>query len=113
VSGTSYGLEGLSKYSYSLVGFYEKYGIQARLAYTWRSKYLETANGRNGLPLYYASYGQLDASLSYDINSHFSVMASAVNLTDEREFTYSTIASQTFSYGDTGRRFTFGGRFRF
>lgn len=113
VSGTSYGLEGLSKYSYSLVGYYEKYGIQARLAYTWRSKYLETANGRNGLPLYYASYGQLDASLSYDINKHFSVMASAVNLTDEREFTYSTIAAQTFSYGDTGRRFTFGARMRF
>jgi len=113
VTGTSYGLEGLSKYSYSLVGYYEKYGFQARVAYTWRSKYLETANGRNGLPLYYAAYGQLDASLAYEVNKHLTLTASAVNLGDEREFTYSSIPGQTFSYGDTGRRFTFGARMRF
>jgi outer membrane receptor protein involved in Fe transport len=55
----------------------------------------------------------LDASLAYDVNKHLTVMASALNLADEREFTYSSVPGQTFSYGDTGRRFTFGARMRF
>jgi iron complex outermembrane recepter protein len=112
VSGTSYGLEGLSKNSYSAVGFYEKYGLQARVAWTWRDKFLQLANGRNGLPLYFASYGQLDASLSYDITKNFSVTADALNLTSAKEFTYSVTPNQVFSYGETGRRYALGVRAR-
>jgi TonB-dependent receptor len=113
VSGSSYGLEGLSRNSYSLVGFYEKYGLQARAAYTWRDTYLVVANGRNGLPTYFAPYGQLDASLSYNINEHFSVSVNALNLNNAKEFTYQVIPSQTFSYALTGRRFLLGARARF
>jgi iron complex outermembrane recepter protein len=113
VSGTSYGLEGLSKNSYSVVAFYEKYGIQARVAYTWRDKYLALANGRNGLPLYFNDYGQLDASVTYNINDNFSISANALNLNNEKEFTYSTIESQTFGYALTGRRYSIGVRARF
>jgi iron complex outermembrane receptor protein len=113
VSGTNYGLEGLSKSSYSTVGFYEKYGLQARLAWTWRDKFLKLANGRNGLPLYFASYGQLDASLSYDVTKSFSVTANALNLTNAKEFTYSVTPNQVFSYGTTGRRYALGVRARF
>ena len=113
VSGTNYGLEGLSKSSYSAVGFYEKYGLQARLAWTWRDKFLKLANGRNGLPLYFASYGQLDASLSYDVTKNFSVTANALNLTNAKEFTYSVAPNQVFSYGTTGRRYALGVRARF
>src|SRR3546814_14370565 len=47
VAGATYSLEGLSKYSYSLVGYYEKYGIQARVAYTYRDDFLQTAVGRS------------------------------------------------------------------
>lgn len=112
VTGTHYGLEGLSKWSYSLVGFYEKYGIQARLAYTWRSKFLQQANGRNGLPLYFASYGQLDASLSYDLTPNITLTADALNVTDANEFTYSVIPGQTFSYRRTGPRYQAGIRVR-
>jgi len=113
VAGTHYGLEGLSKYSYSLVGFYEKDGLQARLAYTWRDKFLQQANGRNGLPLYFASYGQLDASLSYDLTRNITLTADALNLTDEEEFTYSVTPDQTFSYRRTGPRYQVGVRVRF
>jgi len=113
VSGSSYGLEGLSRNSYSLVGFYEKYGVQARAAYTWRDTYLVVANGRNGLPTYFAPYGQLDASLSYNINSHFSISVNALNLNNAKEFTYQVIPAQTFSYALTGRRYLLGARARF
>lgn len=113
VTGTSYGLEGLSKNSYSLVGFYEKYGVQARVAYSWRSRYLAQANGRNGLPLYFAPYGQVDASLMYDINSHLSLSVNALNLNNAKENTYSSVPEQTFSYRLTGRRYLVGLRAKF
>jgi iron complex outermembrane receptor protein len=113
VTGTSYGLEGLSKNSYSLVGFYEKFGLQARVAYTWRDKYLQVAQGRNGLPTYFDAYGQVDASITYNINEHFSVSANALNVNNAKEFTYQVMPSQTFSYALTGRRYLLGARMKF
>ena len=74
VANVSFGLEGLSKHSYSLVGFYEKYGLSARAAYTYRDNFLQVASGRNGEPEYFDAYGQLDVSLSYDVGSHFTVL---------------------------------------
>ncbi len=113
VSGANYGLQGLSKYSYSLVGFYEKDDIQLRLAYTWRDKFLQVASGRNGDPEYFDAYGQLDASASYDITENFAVTVEALNLTDENEFIYSTTTDRTKEYRTTGRRYAAGFRVRF
>ena len=113
VANVSYGLEGLSKSSYSLIGFYEKYGIQARVAYTWRDKFLQVASGRNGEPEYFDAYGQVDASLSYDINNHFTVYLDGLNLNDEKEFIYSVTPDRTKEYRTTGRRVAMGVRFRY
>jgi TonB-dependent receptor len=113
VANVSYGLEGLSKYSYSLVGFYEKYGLQARVAYTWRDNFLQVASGRNGEPEYFSNYGQLDASLSYDVTPRFNVFANAINLNNAKEFIYSVSEDRTKEYRKTGRRFQAGVRVRF
>ena len=113
VANVSYGLEGLSKYSYSLVGFYEKYGVQARLAYTWRDKFLQVASGRNGEPEYFDAYGQLDASLSYDVTPHVTLYVDGLNLTDTNEFIYSVTPDRTKEYRTTGKRIAAGVRFRF
>ncbi|MFD1786304.1 TonB-dependent receptor [Sphingomonas floccifaciens] len=113
VANVSFGLEGLSKYSYSLVGFYEKYGISARAAYTYRDNFLQVASGRNGEPEYFDAYGQLDVSLAYDIGSHFTVFADAVNLNNAREFIYSVSEDRTKEYRQTGRRVSAGVRVRF
>jgi TonB-dependent receptor len=113
VANVSFGLEGLSKTSYSLVGFYEKYGISARAAYTYRDNFLQVASGRNGEPEYFDAYGQLDVSLSYDIGSHFTVFADAVNLNNAKEFIYSVTADRTKEFRQTGRRVSAGARVRF
>ena len=113
VIGVSYGLEGLSKNSYSLVGFYEQGPIQARLAYTWRDDFLAVASGRNGEPEYYDAYGQLDFGLSYDVTSNFTVFVDGLNLTDEEEFIYSVSPDRTKEFRTTGRRVAAGLRFRF
>lgn len=113
VAHVSYGLEGLSKYSYSLIGFYEKYGVQARVAYTWRDKFLQVASGRNGEPEYFDAYGQLDASLSYDLTPHVTLYLDGLNLTDTNEFIYSVTPDRTKEYRTTGKRVAAGVRFRF
>lgn len=111
--GASYGLEGLSKYSYSLVGFYEKGPIQARLAYTWRDKFVAVAVGRNSEPEYFDAYGQLDAGASYDVTENVTVFLDALNLTDEEEFLYSVSEDRTKEFRTTGRRVSAGVRLRF
>jgi iron complex outermembrane receptor protein len=113
VANVSFGLEGLSKTSYSLVGFYEKYGISARAAYTYRDNFLQVASGRNGEPEYFDAYGQLDVSLAYDVGSHFTVFADAVNLNNAKEFIYSVTPDRTKEFRQTGRRVSAGVRVRF
>jgi TonB-dependent receptor len=59
-------LEGLSKWTYNLVGMYEKGKVSARLAYNWRSKYLVTAvDCCVYLPVWQKGAGYLDASIRY------------------------------------------------
>ncbi|MCP3729476.1 TonB-dependent receptor [Sphingomonas sp. MG17] len=113
VANVTFGLEGLSKNSYSLVGFYEKYGLTARVAYTYRDNFLQIASGRNGEPEYFDAYGQLDVGVSYDITKNFTVFADAVNLNNAKEFIYSVSEDRTKEYRTTGRRISAGVRTRF
>jgi outer membrane receptor protein involved in Fe transport len=80
----------LSKNSYNLIGLYEKGPIQARLAYNWRSSYLDQINGSGvfGANQYAAPYSSLDASVSYQINKVFTLSADAVNLKNSMYHTY-------------------------
>ncbi len=80
----------LSKNSYNLVGLYEKGPVQARLAYNWRSSYLDQLNGSGvfGFNQYAAPYSSLDASFSYQIDKRFTVSVDAVNLTNSIYHTY-------------------------
>ncbi|WBO21547.1 TonB-dependent receptor [Sphingomonas abietis] len=102
-------LEGLSKYSYNVTGYYEKGILSARLAYNWRSRYLLATNVNGtqgsdgtpltaggvqcgastaadhcvvwGLPTYNASYGQLDGSIFFKfMNDKVSFGIEAQNL---------------------------------
>ncbi|WP_206245380.1 TonB-dependent receptor [Novosphingobium terrae] len=89
-------LELLSKYNYNLVGIYEKGKISARVAYNWRSKYLVTTagNGTGNLPIFDKPYGQLDASITYNVTPHVSLTVNAVNLSDSLRQTYAGITTR-------------------
>jgi len=74
-------LEGMSPESYNFALMYEKYGISARLAYNWRSTYLYTTSAANvNRPLWAESYGQVDGSIFYTINSHYKIGLQVTNL---------------------------------
>ena len=99
-------LIGLSRRAYNIALFYEKNKFSARMAYSWRSKALQAvnANGTNGgdgldtnpasagfnkdknvawaLPTWVDDYGQLDASLFYNITDNLRFGFEAQNLSD-------------------------------
>jgi len=92
----------LSRDSFNIVGMFEKNGISARLAYSWRSKYL-IAVGPNGyntdyvnwapdtegrtsaaIPIYNDAYGQLDASIGYTFLDNYTITLEASNLLKDK-----------------------------
>lgn len=110
----SFTLAGLSKDSFNLITYYEQGPLQARLAYNWRSDYVNCATcSRGGQPVQTEAYGQFDASVSYDLHENFTVFAEGVNITDEDTRKYSTYESRFLSFQDTGARFSLGVRATF
>lgn len=108
-----FAVTGLSD-SYNLIGFYDKYGFQARLAYNWRDKFLTSTIGVSGEPnnpQYVEDYGQLDFSASYEVKQGLTVFVEGINITDEisrvvgRSSGYLNFATQT------GARYNFGIRY--
>lgn len=105
----------VSKYSYNIIGIYEKYGLSARLAYNWRSKFTDfyDANVPGGF-VEVSPVSFLDLSISYDLTPNFTVTFDATNLLDEEyqdSFGGYAIAPRDTRLYDR----TFGGgvRFRF
>ena len=79
--------------------FYDKNGIQARIAYNWRNSFLNTT-GPN--PIYTEAYGQVDANASYEIRKGLGVFVEIINLTgsDQRQHERSDLAATYVAPGD-------------
>lgn len=108
-------LIGLSKHSFNLIGLYDKYGINLRVAYSWRGNYLVTTSstGTQTLPIFSRPYGTLDASASYDINKHLSVTIDAQNITNTKYRTYQITEEFPRDYRMDDRRITGRVRLKF
>ena len=124
-------MQNISKYAYNAALLYDRGPVSARLAYSWRSKYLlgtnvfplQGTNGTNtdptsptygqqnvtwGLPIYGASYGELDASVFYNITPHITLGVQALNLTDAlyRTLEQQHFGTTTFETYGSGRTFS-------
>ena len=106
-------IEGLSKNSYNVNGFYERNGLQARAAYNWRSAYLRVCRGAQGKPEMTDAYGQLDANIAYDLTPNFQVYLEGVNLTNSYGYSYSVYHNRMLLSESTGRRLLAGVRAKF
>jgi len=75
-------LAGLSKYNFNVAAFYDKSNFYARVAYSWRSKFLLTNRDCcfPFLPVYALSSGQMDASAFVTINRNFKIGIEGQNL---------------------------------
>ncbi|MFT4941883.1 MAG: iron complex outermembrane receptor protein [Paraglaciecola sp.] len=103
-------LEGLGD-SQNIIGFYEKDGFQARIAFNNRESFLQTLrNGDTGEPEYVDTYGQWDVSASYDITEHFTVVVEGINVTDEYTSKHGRLASHFTEQVRSGARYALGVR---
>ncbi len=99
----------------NLVGFYDKNGIQVRIAYNWRDTFLSgTSHGTgNPNPVYVEEYGQFDINVSYDINDNITVFAEGLNVTDEYTRSHARTELQLMNMTQLGARYNIGARYTF
>jgi TonB-dependent receptor len=78
-----YPLEGLSKTNYNAELYYSTERFEARLAYNWRERYLLTMAAANlNVPAWADDFGQLDASVQFNVTENVTVGVQGVNLSD-------------------------------
>jgi iron complex outermembrane receptor protein len=132
-------LQGLSRKAFTLALMYDQGPLSARMAYTWRSKYLQAVNvngtqgtdgtdtnpnsanvgQRNiawGLPVWADAYGQLDAGIFYKLlGDKLTLGLEAQNLNDakQRQLMQQHIGDKTRGIFYTGPRYTFTARYTF
>lgn len=75
---TQFAVNGVSD-SANAVFFYDKKGLQARIAYNWRDRFL---SGRDQDPFYIKSFGQYDISGSYEFRKGMTVFFEGINITN-------------------------------
>ncbi len=89
-------LENLSDHSANFVLMYEKNNLGLRLAYNWRSKYLNSVNDCClGFPVWNKSEGFLDASLRYAITKNFEFNLQGQNLLSTKSNMYVQVKGPT------------------
>ena len=109
-----FALLGLSDTANAML-MYEKHGWSARLAWNWRDEYLISANmdGANRNPYYVEAYQQLDLSVGYQFNDHWSMGLEAINLTGEDVRWHGRSDKQFIKLLDQSPRYTLGVRYTF
>lgn len=92
-------VQGMSRHNFNVSLMYEKNPISARIAYSWRSKYLQSTNSQGtnplytyfsspgvsqgvqiALPVYGDAYGTLDAGVRFKVTENFSFSIQGTNL---------------------------------
>lgn len=109
----------LSKHAYNLTAFYEKFGLSARVRYTWRDTFRTDdlpGTGNVFEPLGFRGAveprGQLNASVSYDVTDQINVGVEGTNLTKSSQNISCVNDGALLCYeGITDRRIQFGVRF--
>lgn len=143
--GRSFGdlpLPNLSRNTMNFALLYDRGGFSARLAYSWRQRYLQgvSLNSDNtgpnqqnvldtnpasatygasnlplGLPLWGDSYGQLDGGVHYKFTDNLTVSLEGMNLTNatNRQLMQQHIATSVHNYFTSGRQYKVGMRYTF
>lgn len=106
---TQFALTGLSD-SANAVLFYDKNGLQARVAYNWRDKFL---SGTGANPFYVEAYGQVDASASYEFRKGLTVFVEGINLTGSSRRGHRRHENNVFFASPGYARYTAGVRLNF
>lgn len=114
---------GTSDEVYNVQATYEKYGLTVRLAYQYRTPWMQSigayrmVNGAmyptsNG-DIFWDADDELDLSVRYQVNETFEIFADAVNLTDSGARRYGDQSAYPIEFEKFGSRYIAGLRFNF
>jgi TonB-dependent receptor len=111
--GEVFPLVGQSRHTTNLIGSFQRWGATARVAYNYRSHYLNTVQGLADNDEYTDDYGQWDSQFEYAIRRPLRLFVDVVNLGDAQLRAYSGDRSRVRMVELTGRRVQFGTRVDF
>lgn len=101
----------------NFVVFYDKEGLQARIAYNWRDSFLNErrVNGDLTAPIYTDEYYQIDFNVSYELQQleGLTVFVEGINITDEYITAYGRNENLIYNITQTGARYGLGIRYNF
>ena len=104
-------IDGNSKNTYNLTGYFENSLLSARLAYTFRSKF------RSGIdratPMWQDNFGTLDGSLLVNVTRNVALSADAQNLLNRKLYYFVGDPSIPRARYNNGRTFWVGGKLTF
>jgi len=107
-------LPGTSRHNYNAAVFYEKFGFNARLAYNYRSKYIQSFNvAEPELNVFWDDRSVLDFSTSYQFTSNWQVFGEVNNITDTKQRRFQGSDSRVLELEQFGRYWLVGARYEF
>eukprot|EP01093_Parvamoeba_rugata_P019620 TRINITY_DN89_c0_g1_i1.p2 TRINITY_DN89_c0_g1~~TRINITY_DN89_c0_g1_i1.p2 ORF type:complete len:979 (+),score=286.07 TRINITY_DN89_c0_g1_i1:7780-10716(+) len=109
---TQFALVGLSDTA-NLIFMYEMDALQARIAYNWRDKFLDTTSQYVNEPGYTEAYSQIDFSMSYEVTDALTVSFEGINITDENIRRHGRTSAMLWQIDELGARYALGARYTF
>jgi iron complex outermembrane recepter protein len=117
ISQSGFAVTGLAN-SANFVGFFDKYGFEARVAANWRDEYLlqfgqNQNNSAFGAEATFVNSSlQVDVTTSYRFTDNFNVYLEALNVTNDTLSTHGRFDNQLLDAFAYGRRYALGVRLR-
>lgn len=107
-------LPGTSRTNYNLALTYEKHGLNARLAYNYRSKFIQTFDiSEPELNVYWDERASLDFSASYVLGLGWAVFGEVNNIQDTRQIRFQGQRNRVLEMEGFGRSWLAGVRYQF
>ncbi len=109
-----FALLGLSN-TYNVTLIYDKDKLSGRVSYNWRDAYLSATNrdGSNRNPTNVAPFGQLDATIDYQLTPQILITFEGLNLNKETYKTYARTTQQIYFVQELDTRYQVGLHYKF
>jgi TonB-dependent receptor len=106
-------LPGTSRSNYNFALTYEKFGLNTRLAYNYRSKFIQSFDISNpALNVYWGDRASLDFTASYAINKQWRLFTEVNNITNTRQVRFQGARNRVLEMEGFGRSWLAGVSFK-
>ncbi|PZQ29801.1 MAG: TonB-dependent receptor [Stenotrophomonas acidaminiphila] len=107
-------LPGTSRTNYNVALTYDKYGLNARLAYNYRSKFIQSFDVDSpDLNVYWGDRASLDFTINYALTSQWRLFGEVNNINDVKQVRFQGQRSRVLEMESFGRSWLAGVRYEF